>query len=72
MSAPDQDSLSEVTSDSVSGVWKTSLRLSPKVKQAVRLAALAEGVSMNEWMVRAVHQHVVAEELKQRSERDLK
>lgn len=34
------------------GITKTSVRLQPEVKAAIRRAAAAEGCSMNRWMVR--------------------
>ncbi len=40
------------------GIWRTSLRLPPRVKAAVRRAAAAQGCSMNRWMVRELERHV--------------
>jgi predicted HicB family RNase H-like nuclease len=48
----------EVPVQAKTKVWKTSLRLPPKVKEILRQAALAEGVSMNELMVREVRRRV--------------
>jgi len=49
------------------GIWKTSLRLPPEVKEAIRRAAATEGCSMNRWMVREIERYVASMETRQTS-----
>lgn len=65
MSGRQIDPLSAATAGRGARLCKTSLRLAPQVKDALRLAAAAERVSMNEWMVRAIRRRVEAAEAAQ-------